>query len=465
MNQHSSVILSSTLLLAEEAKASRENLMKQLLRQKQIPMHSWDDLQIRYLFTYLSALDSNNFPNHTGVGEREGRVFSQIVKERHFYLSHGIGRSGDIKSSQPKATGSSIVSQLANAMALHAIHLSGIRNAKECVVVPCSTGMALTLCMLNFRRQKPAASHVLWSRIDQKSCFKSILAAGYTPQILQLKIDDNNDQLKMTLEDLEVAIENLGVPNILCVMTTTSCFAPRIPDDIINVAKICKRLNVFHLVNNAYGLQCDKICNIVEEASRVGRVDAFVQSTDKNFMVPVGATIIGSFERSIIDSIAQLYPGRASASPLIDLVITLLSMGQDGYLELRKKRKTLFDDFKQKLSILAAKYDEKVLSTPKNTISMAMTLSKLDSALKSAEITKLGSMLFTRQCSGARVVVKGQGKLIEGIIFEGWMSHYPNYTCSYLNVAVAIGLESREIDRFLKILEDCLCKIYSRSSE
>uniref|UniRef100_A0A915KY50 Uncharacterized protein n=1 Tax=Romanomermis culicivorax TaxID=13658 RepID=A0A915KY50_ROMCU len=41
-----------------------------------------------------------------------------------------------------------------------------------------------------------------------------------------------------------------------------------------------------------------------------------------------------------------------------------------------------------------------------------------------------------------RVVVKDQGKLIEGITFEGWMSHYPNYTCSYLNVAVAIGLES-----------------------
>lgn len=33
-----------------------------------------------------------------GVGEREGRVFSDIVKDRHWGLSHGMGRSGDIMS-------------------------------------------------------------------------------------------------------------------------------------------------------------------------------------------------------------------------------------------------------------------------------------------------------------------------------------------------------------------------------
>lgn len=42
---------------------------------------------------------------------------------------------------------------------------------------------------------------------------------------------------------------------------------------------------------------------------RKGRVDIFVQSTDKNFMVPVGGTIIAGFDRNLIAKISQCYPG------------------------------------------------------------------------------------------------------------------------------------------------------------
>jgi O-phospho-L-seryl-tRNASec:L-selenocysteinyl-tRNA synthase len=37
-------------------------------------------------------MDSNNGPNHIGIGEREGRIKSQIVKDRNFNIIHGIGR-------------------------------------------------------------------------------------------------------------------------------------------------------------------------------------------------------------------------------------------------------------------------------------------------------------------------------------------------------------------------------------
>jgi hypothetical protein len=47
-------------------------------------------------------MDSNNFENNVGVGEREARVFSPLVARRHFRLAHGIGRSGDIAAEQPK---------------------------------------------------------------------------------------------------------------------------------------------------------------------------------------------------------------------------------------------------------------------------------------------------------------------------------------------------------------------------
>jgi len=42
---------------------------------------------------------------------------------------------------------------------------------------------------------------------------------------------------------------------------------------------------------------------------RVGRIDAFVQSTDKNLMVPVGGAIIASFSKDMIKRITKMYPG------------------------------------------------------------------------------------------------------------------------------------------------------------
>ncbi len=139
---------------------------------------------------------------------------------------------------------------------------------------------------------------------------------------------------------------------------------------------------------------------VVWKACRMGRVDAFVQSTDKNFLVPVGGTqpvdiplyssfffflpslfmmrtrrrdqmekvwspesastttenssslslsmffsapnlgaIVAGPDSAFIESINSAYPGRASASPIIDLFITLLSLGSAGYKKLLRERK------------------------------------------------------------------------------------------------------------------------------
>ena len=47
-------------------------------------------------------MDSNNFLNNIGVGEREARVASDLVARRHYRLAHGMGRSGDVAAEQPK---------------------------------------------------------------------------------------------------------------------------------------------------------------------------------------------------------------------------------------------------------------------------------------------------------------------------------------------------------------------------
>ncbi len=41
-------------------------------------------------------MDTNNFQKKVGVGERESRIFSEIVKSKNFNMGHGIGRSGDV---------------------------------------------------------------------------------------------------------------------------------------------------------------------------------------------------------------------------------------------------------------------------------------------------------------------------------------------------------------------------------
>ena len=56
-----------------------------------------------------------------------------------------------------------------------------------------------------------------------------------------------------------------------------------------------------------------------------GALDVLIASTDKNFMVPVGGSIVYSpKKKDIVDSINKFYPGRASSAPIIDLFVTFL---------------------------------------------------------------------------------------------------------------------------------------------
>ena len=50
-------------------------------------------------------------------------------------------------------------------------------------------------------------------------------------------------------------------------------------------------------------------CEFIAQAHRVGRVDAFVQSTDKNFLVPVGGSVVAGFDSKLIENIGKMYPG------------------------------------------------------------------------------------------------------------------------------------------------------------
>lgn len=251
---------------------SRKNNIQELLQKQKLPSEGWDNQSIEFLIQQLSLMDSNNFASNTGVGEREGRVFSNLVAKRHFYMSHGIGRSGDIVEVQPKAAGSSIVYKLTNKMASHALNIAGINKGISCIVFPLATGMSLSLCMSALRSQaSPEKRYAIWSRIDQKSCFKSICAAGLIPIVVENVIVDG--QMQTNVEEIENIMKERG-HEVLCVLSTTSCFAPRQPDAVDKIAELCSQYNIGHIINNAYGLQCELICKRINRAMLKGRVDA-----------------------------------------------------------------------------------------------------------------------------------------------------------------------------------------------
>jgi O-phospho-L-seryl-tRNASec:L-selenocysteinyl-tRNA synthase len=123
-------------------------------------------------------------------------------------MSHGIGRSGDIAAVQPKAAGSSLMVQLLNLMVLDALHIAGLKEIKHATTFPTATGMTLSIVLLGLRlhwKYPPERRVVLWSRIDQKSCFKAIVTAGFEMVVVPLKLV--GDALETNLEAMADLLE------------------------------------------------------------------------------------------------------------------------------------------------------------------------------------------------------------------------------------------------------------------
>jgi len=82
--------------ISHEALRSISEHTRILLSQRSIPEASLPDLVIEHILNELALMDSNNYTGKVGFGEREGRVASGLVARRHYYMSHGVGRSGDL---------------------------------------------------------------------------------------------------------------------------------------------------------------------------------------------------------------------------------------------------------------------------------------------------------------------------------------------------------------------------------
>ncbi|KAJ8599617.1 hypothetical protein CTAYLR_004690 [Chrysophaeum taylorii] len=466
---------------ARQVLSGRSAKVRRLVEERKLPEVGWEEDEIVSFLGVLASMDSNNFSANVGVGEREARVVSPLVRRLHCGLAHGVGRSGDIAAVQPKAAGSSLLSKLANALALDALQKAGLVEMRAALVVPCATGLSLALCLLALRAGLDGvAPHekrtVVWLRIDQKSCLKGIALAGMrvvvveptrsrsrgsAPRSHRRKTEpatgtpDLGDELRTDLSAVEAALSS---EDVLCVVTTSSCFAPRAPDDIEGVARVCSRAGVAHVVNNAYGVQCAQTCAAISRAQRVGRVDLVVQSTDKNFLVPVGGAVVASADPDLVSKcVAKSYPGRASATPARDLLVTLLGLGRTGWTRLLADREALLPRFRETLEAVAVRHGERLLDCEHNRVSVGVSLATVDPDLA----TKFGSMLFTRCCSGTRVVAPDTtAKFVAGLPLVGFGASAPDYPIPYLTAACALGLEPRELDDFAKRLDKTFAHIH-----
>ncbi len=399
--------------------------------QRKIPDDGWSDETIELCLKLFAWMDTDKDPKGARIGEREARVASPLLSKLAFGFNHGIGRSGDIGAPQPKAPGTSIMYQMTNRLALQALNKFGAPNLKSAIVVPLSTGMSIGLTFAAIRK-KSKKKIVLYSRIDHTSPIKGLELAGLEPQIVEGILV--NDSVQVEPDTIKQNIND----NTIGILSTTTFFPPRESDNVKEIAKIAEESDVYHVINNAYGIQSREIMKKIQGAIDSGRVDAVIQSTDKNFLVPIGGAIISSPSESFIREISQSYAGRATAAPIIQFLSAILSIGIRGYEKLRdvqEKNRQLLEEL---LKELAQNHNERLLHV-KNPIACAMTLNHQDPK-------KIGGILHELRVTGPRSYQKGEKK----------GACYNKYPHNYLCLNAAIGSHESDIRETIQRLEKAL---------
>jgi len=112
-----------------------------------------------------------------------------------------------------------------------------------------------------------------------------------------------------------------------------------------------------------------------------------------------------------------------------------------------------------KLADFTAKHGEKLLLTPGNSISFAITLNQF-AKQQSSDITQLGAFLYSKRVMGSRIITDSMAKSQCGLEFSNYGSHINNYpNLPYMTVACAIGMTKEEIDIFIIKLDECFTEL------
>jgi O-phospho-L-seryl-tRNASec:L-selenocysteinyl-tRNA synthase len=396
--------------------------LKDLMSRRRFPDASFSDFQIELLLNLLSAMDTDKDPAAARVGEREGRVASPLVADLAGNFVHGIGRSGHITAPQPKAAGASLMQKLANQIATNAIQRLGLPNVQCGAVLPLSTGMTTGLVMSALRREQ-GVKQVLYPRIDHKSPSRGINLAGVKEITIPTELQGDAVIPNMSVLEKEAkSRENCAI------LSTTTFFPPRKSDPVKEIAKICSEESIPHVINNAYGIQSREIMKTIMSAIDAGRVDAVLQSTDKNFLAPVGGAIVVTSQEDFLEDIVETYAGRGTAAPIVQALAALLALGLTRYETLRDEQEKNRELLEKNLRKIAESIDQRILDV-ENPIACAITMDNMD-------VEELGGRLYNRRVTGPRAVKSG----MVGSCFD----EYPH---DYLVMNAAIGASQSDIEQ------------------
>ncbi len=421
--------------------------LQNLFEQKNVPQKPWSDDQIEFLLKTLSNMDTDKDDKASRVGEREARIASSLHLKTSAGFCHGIGRSGFLTAPQPKAPGGSIMYELSNYLALNFLKKFGLPNIKKAIIVPLCTGMSLALCLGALRPdwnsdQMGNKRTVLVPQIDHNALIKAFDLVGAKMKVVKGK--KFGDAVRIPIEDIEASLDN----DCFAILSLTSFFPPREHDNIKEISKFAKKHNLVHIVINAYGVQSSDWMKLIRIGIDAGRIDAIIQSTDKNVLTPVGGAIIASPSEDIITKISQAYAGRASATPVVNFLISMLSLGIEGYqqlLEEQQKNRKLLED---KLQKVAEKIDENILKVF-NPVAVAMSLNNL----KKEHLFALGGALYNLRVTGPRVYSPEES--IFGTCCD-------NYTTPYIVLNAAIGATPQDIISAVERFEKAYSQVASR---
>lgn len=410
--------------------ATESRPIKLLFEQRRVPEKGWKDRQIEELLILLSTMDSDKDSKAVFLGEREGRVASSLVSKLASGFHHGIGRAGDLTQAQPKAAGASLMYFFANKLSADAMKRFGAPNIKKAVVFPMATGMTLALILCTVRNRS-RGKEVVYPQIDLSSPLKAIHLAGLQERIVQGEV--NGDGVNVPTEKIEETVNE----NTAAILSTTTFFSPREPDRIKEIARIAEDKKVPHIINNAFGVQSREIMKLIRGAVDAGRVDAIVQSTDKNFLTPVGGAIVTSPAEEFLDDVSRTYAGRASAAPIMQFLAAILSIGLDGYEKLRNEQEENRKFLESSLKEVAERHSQRILNVY-NPISVAITL-------EGRNAKKIGKALYAARVNGARALEKNDFGVC-----------CPQYISSYINFDASIGIQKSEISLAVERLDTVL---------
>lgn len=401
-----------------------------LFEQRRVPEHGWDDDAIDFLLTVFSLMDTDKDPESARIGEREARVASPLISELAHGFCHGVGRSGNVMAPQTKAAGGSLMYFFANKLAIDMLQRMGASNLKSACVVPVPTGMAIGLAV-GAVRDITNKRQIVYPRVDHHSPIKGMQLVGMNIETVDGEVF--GDAVRVPVERISEAISD----ETAAIVSTTTFFPPREPDDIKAIAKLAEEQNVPHIINNAYGVQSREIMKLIQGAIDAGRVDAIIQSTDKNFLTPVGGSIIASPSSDFVEKVSRMYAGRASAAPITQFLAAILSLGVKRYEELRREQERNRRLLEESLGELAEKHDERLLDVF-NPIAAAMTLTNYDTK-------RVGHNMYTLRVTGPRVLEERDF----GICCQ-------RYHSPYITINAAIGSTTKDVLLATKKLEKAL---------